>query len=568
MQSLTTQQKKRSDLTNPVFIATSFILLFILFIWTTRGLDFTDEMQYYGEIKGLLDSGKLFNTDLFIQQSVYILFYPAFYLYHSIFGYEGFVFFGRLLMSALSIFIYLYSYKKLVELQSSNIVASLTALSLVFAIPYHGVFAPSYNTVSQALWIIFTLNFFDWKRSNLISLGIIPVITFFAHPTSAVTMSLLILGRLLAEREFKQIGRLFLVFLSSIFIALPIIFYFSTLQEYWTSITFSSGYGVGGTFFSTREQPVTLLIVYAMFLSGAFFWRLFARSNLLIITLSCLAIAIILISAGAVGAVSSLRVVCVLSFLNAIAYIWALANVPVDDNRSRQNIHWLVVMLLSFASTLGVTSGNGIGQATGAFMVALPLLLGIAVTYPLNNTYKSNSPFLKIACVGFVFALFLMHWMRYPYREDMWWRTTYPIQSVSEFKFIKTSLDRVRLIDRMQQILGSATQGKRTLIISEYPALYFALNTRPETCMLYMHSLTSDKSEKMLLQCLSKKSPEIIVDIWSDKDIASENSRIKNVMKKYYKHLGFSCIADSIQLNVSNTFYPKLFKFSVCKQEM
>ena len=85
----------RRNFTNSTFIATGLILLLILFIRVTRGLDLTDEMQYYGEIKGLIESGKLFSNDLFIQQTVYILFYPLFYLFHLAFGLEGFVFFGR-----------------------------------------------------------------------------------------------------------------------------------------------------------------------------------------------------------------------------------------------------------------------------------------------------------------------------------------------------------------------------------------------------------------------------------------------------------------------------------------
>jgi len=39
------------------------------------GLDFTDEMQYYGQIHGLISSRKLFSSDFFIHQTGYLLIY-------------------------------------------------------------------------------------------------------------------------------------------------------------------------------------------------------------------------------------------------------------------------------------------------------------------------------------------------------------------------------------------------------------------------------------------------------------------------------------------------------------
>ena len=166
---ISSTDKVKYSITNYSFIATSLVLLLILFIRVTRGLDLTDEMQYYGEIKGLIETGRLFSNDLFIQQSVYILLYPAFYIYHALFGFEGLVFYGRLIMATLSVIVFLYCYRKFLEFKFSAPVASLTALSLTFSIPYHGVFAPSYNTISQVMWIIFAIRFFEWKPRNLVS---------------------------------------------------------------------------------------------------------------------------------------------------------------------------------------------------------------------------------------------------------------------------------------------------------------------------------------------------------------------------------------------------------------
>ncbi len=566
MELINSTAKVKGSFTNSSFIATSLILLLILFIRVTRGLDLTDEMQYYGEIKGLIETGKLFSNDLFIQQSVYILFYPAFYLYHLIFGFEGLIFFGRLLMAALSIVVFLYACRNFLEFKFSFPVASLTALSLTFAIPYHGVFAPSYNTVSQVLWIIFTIKFFEWKQRSPISQSVIPVITAFAHPTSAVMMALLVFARLLTEREFLQMSKLALVFLGGAIIALLVVLYFAPLQKYFDSLNFSSGYGVGSVFFSNRDQPIALIAIYAMFASCALVWARLNKFCLSILTVLILSVAIYLLLGGFVQWGYSPRVVYFLSFLTALSYVWALSSAPVGDTKARIKIHWLVTMILMFATTLGVTSGNGIGQATGAFMVGLPLLLGIAVTRSFRNTKLGESSYIKVACVFLVSVLFVAHWSRLPYREESWWTMNDSIESVSEFKFIKTSSERVNFIHFMQQELRQVTQGKRTLIISEYPMLYFALGTIPETCMLYMHSVTSDKSEKTLLECFEKKSPQVIVDIFVDKGTPLESSRIKKIMRKYYFGKGYNCDASSMRFQSDGNYNPAQLKVSVCKQ--
>ncbi|MBF0232144.1 MAG: hypothetical protein HQK65_03795 [Desulfamplus sp.] len=560
---------KKNSFTEPTFIAACFVLWLILFVRITKGLDLTDEMQYYGEIKGLIESGKLFSNDLFIQQSVYILLFPVFYLYHLVFDFEGLVFFSRLLMAMLSVAVFLYAYRKLIELKFSFAIASLTALALTFAILYHGVFAPSYNTISQFLWIVFTLRFYEWKKSSVFLWGIIPLITAFAHPTSAVMMALLIFVRLLVEREFKKIIELFLVFLGGGLIVSLIVFYFATPQEYLASLAFSSGYGVGTAFFSGKSQPITLFVIYAMFgiVYATFgvnllFRGCFHKLSFAWLTISGTTAAIVLFLAGLARGAYTPRIIYVLSSLSALVYGWSLSNTPEDNIKFKVQIHWLIVLLLGYATTIGVTSSNGIGQSTGAFMVGLPLLLGIAVNSAPNR--KTTDDFLKLICPILLVILYIAHWSRYPYRENVWWKTNQPIQSVPEFKFISTSQDRIEFIQRMKQELQPIVQDKSTLIISEFPVLYFVLNAHTETCMLYMHSLTSDKSEKALLNCFINKNPEIIVDIFVNNDIAQENSRIKNALRNYYFQSDFVCTVKSIKFSSVTKQNPAILKYYVC----
>ena len=226
---------------NLTFFSTFTILLLILFLRVTRGLDLTDEMQYYGEIQGLLETGKLFSNDLFIQQLVYLLFYPFLKIYHLIFGMEGMVFFGRLILAVMSVGIFIYAYQKLLSNSLPVFTSSLTALALTFAIPYHGIFSLSYNTVSQFTWIIFTLNFLQWERRNLILFGSVVIVTILAHPMSALMMGALLFVRLTYEGSLKEIRAMFYFYLVAGLMLAFIAINIATPQEYVRALSFSSG---------------------------------------------------------------------------------------------------------------------------------------------------------------------------------------------------------------------------------------------------------------------------------------------------------------------------------------
>jgi hypothetical protein len=546
--------------TNSPFIVISVVLLLILLIRVTRGLDLTDEMQYYGQIRGLIETGKLFSNDLFIQQTVYILFYPALTIYNSVFGFEAVVFFCRLLMAVLSIAVFLYAYQKFLKFNFSFLVASLTALSLTFAIPYHGVFAPSYNTISQVLWIVFMIRFYEWKQCSSISWGVIPVITAFAHPVSAVIMSLLVILRFTFEQDFRQAAKVMLALLGGTLVILLIFFYFATPKEYLDSLTFSSGYGVGSVFFSSKSQSILLIVIYSMFGAALLFRGRFRKIKFALLTCIFMVIAVILFSTGLAGFGYSWRVVCVLSALSTVAYCWYIENTFKADKKLSLQINWLVVALLAYATTLGVTSGNGIGQSTGAFMVAVTLLLGFAVGSNGNKEVSPN-PSLIIVCVILLPIIFLAHWSRYSYREVRWWQASQPIQTIPEFKFINTSIDRLVFIRSMQKELQPIVNGKRTLIISEYPGLYFVLGAHPETSMLYMHSLTSDKSEKVLLSYLSKKNPEIVIDVLANMD--NGESRIKKVLHGWYSRRNYRWADSAIKFNGISNDNPEYLNYFV-----
>ena len=55
------------------------VLLFIIFGIANicLNIDFTDEMQYYGQISSFVENNKFFVNDLFFQQLTYLYYYPV-----------------------------------------------------------------------------------------------------------------------------------------------------------------------------------------------------------------------------------------------------------------------------------------------------------------------------------------------------------------------------------------------------------------------------------------------------------------------------------------------------------
>jgi hypothetical protein len=542
------------------FLFAGAALFLVLYVRVTRGIDFTDEMQYYGQIKGMIETGQLFSNDLFIQQIIYILFYPAFYFYHLIFNYTGFIFFGRLLLAIVSLFVYLYAYFKLRKINYSKIFSAITALTLTFAIPYHGIFAISYNTISQATWIVFLLKFIQWESRSIYSWAVLIIIAAFAHPASALIMTLLIILRLGVEHDFKKIIKLLAFVAIGCLVTVPVILSFATVQQYLDSLSFSSGYGVGTAFFRSEKDPLILMLIVLLFAVSFFYYQAagILTRGALDIGLTSASI-IIVIWGGVTG--YEYKTVLLLALLCIFFYI-KLLNSKIEKER-RHTINWFVLCLIAYIATLGITSSNGIGQATGALMAGLPFFVLQASTTNSNNAESSSSP-LSLAPLLLGLLLFMTLWSRSPYREVEWWRASESITFVPAFQFIKTSNNRNNNLFQMQQNFGALTHSKKTLVVSELPVLYLLVNIHPTTCMLYMHSLTSDKSEDALRRCMINKKPEIIIDFYNNYNFSNSESRIKTVIKDIYKLSIVECEPKYLLFKFDDIAYSKHLYYMRC----
>jgi hypothetical protein len=541
------------------------VLFLVLYFRVTRGLDLTDEMQYYGEIKGLIESGKLFSSDLFVQQTVYILFLPIFKAYHYFFEFEYFVFFGRMLLAALSIFIFVYAYIKLKKLGSDVSTSASMALALTFALPYHGVFALSYNTVSQAMWVIFLIRFFEWSKTRYFVWTYIFAIAAFAHPTSALTMAALVFSRLLLEQDFKTFCRLTLISIVIAAISVSIALLFAKPSEYISSLVFSSGFGVGQVFFSNLIGVTVLLSIGCMFALGSYISQRFSLALLTNLLMMSCVMFLAMLMVGVVGSFSY-RTAGLLSLLCSIAYSIAIKRGvnSSSDQYENTNTKWLLTALILFAATIGVTSGNGIGQATGAFMIGLPLLVAITSSDRFGVESKVSS-FKKLSLLMLVPGLFITHWIKHPYRDDSLWYASYSVNSVEEFKYIHVSENRAEFLANIKQQFSQSVNSKKTLIIGGVPALYFVLKALPETCMFFMHSLPSDKAEIEFRKCMASKEPDVVLNFSALTGSVSLDSRISLFADQLYKSRGFRCTDENFNKESIGFSGPQMATAAVCR---
>lgn len=543
------------------------LVLSVLLLQITCGVDLTDEIQYYGEIKGLVATGRLFSTDLFIQQTVYILVYPILLAQHAVFGDAGLILCGRLILAVAIAMVYIKIYKTVEGINSYRMAASAAAFGITFAITYHGIFAPSYNTISQVLWIAFALNFMVWQGCSLVFLGGLVLATIFAHPTSAMAMFMLVVVRLVYEKKFSAL----LKFLRGVVVGgaliLGVLVCFASPGDYLRSLSFSSGYGVGTVFFSSSTGPANLGIIYLLFIVAAFSGKLVNRFKqpLLLVAI------VLLVGRNLVHPLPggydgySASAALQLAELSALAYAAALSRVSQSSGVLTQgHVHWFAGLLLVYATTLGITSGNGIGQSTGAFMVGLPLLMAVACLQADKGMHRGVA---VLAMVGMVLIAVWSfgHWCRYPYREAHWWQSTQTMQDIPEFRFISTSAERARLLAQVKNTLQPDTLNKKVLVVSEYPGIYFASGGAIETCMVYMHSLTSDQSEIVLKDCLKSKRPDVVVDVFTDTESAYQGSRIKAVMRQFYGDAYPECKSSVLELGSQSWVNPGRLVIKICK---
>lgn len=530
-----------------------------------HGIDFTDEMQYYGEIAALVRTGRLFQEDLFIQQLGYFFLLPFFRVHAWLFpGQDYFVLFGRLLLLAGYA---VAGWRVWRAARGFSQPLRITALALLFGwIPFQ-LFAPSYNTMSLVLCLWLGAVWLERRaagaRGEPLGIAIILALLGFVYPPVGITLSVA-LGLLCWRREgFFRAVRLALWTLLAVLLILTVMVVWHG-QGFWddllVSVEFSGAISVGQAIL----QPSHLLGLVCLLGAGAvFFWRLRPAAD----TARPAAPAWACVLVGAMVALEVARRLWTKSwewsyaphllalFLLVLLAAWLGRQKPADRPRETMLARWglLGFGLLWFYNTMPWGTGF---FAAGIFLVLLACLIAgprppeaavelvalafvsgvtgaVASGNGLHNFGVGCAAFLPLlACYAgarlepawpgrglAALALVLLplglviNGMRHPYREQTGLDDFIPIPGVPAYKGISTSPEKIRALAIYRALeTGHDLQGRRVLVIGPQPWIYFASRSVPTTPMLFMHFDGNPKVDQILADRLFiHGEPEFIV---------------------------------------------------------
>lgn len=479
-------------------------------------LDFTDEQQYYGELIGLLQTNRLFSNDLFVQQTVWLLYYPFIKPYYSLLGEFGLIVFARSLLALTIIVFFFWATKKLTALGISTAIASWCSVAMSFSFFTGNVFAISYNSIGLLALAVFCLKFIAWEQENwsnlrhVLAWAAIPFLAAFAHPTIAIVITLLTIGRVVLGRSWVMLGRLLVFYALAVGTGLFIAVYFAPFEDYMLALEFSKGFGVGTTFFSSNTEINRYLISCALLITGAVV-ALPVRSVLP--ALAALGYGAYLCLMFVVG-----KIAYGISYdtLQAMSILMMLLFLTLNTSSTwRSKSRLMALLVLISGSVYAMTSGNGVRAMLGPMFIAFPILTACAASCTAESFAKQPrlAPVYGLLLPVISVVLMVSYWSYFPYRSATWFHSNYAPEETSPM------LAGLRMGKNGVELLNSAKTefrqlaGQRVLLTGYAPVLYFSLETTPETCMFFMHSLHTDVSRSALTSCLNKKRPDVVVMI-------------------------------------------------------
>lgn len=484
------------------------------------GVDFSDEMQYYGEILGLQETGRLFAADLFLQQAVYLLFHPFFTIHAALFGTGGLVLTGRILLAALILWMYGMVRRPLVRAGVAPAAASCAALAATFAVPYHNIYAPSYNTVAQVVVAVCFARFVLWRRQGgapgALFWAAACVVLLLVYPPLGLGIGLIVSARLALERDLRTLGRLLawgaVMTLGMGFVLLR----FSTPADLAAALEFSRSFGVGGLW-SRGKELRTLALILALVALGYRAQRARLarpeRDRPRGLPGGGALIAALLLALGfASGGVPQEMYWPTFLATTIVALCGCLLALRRTDPGSLPDWRWVTLFFLATGLVLIATSSNGLRQLAGAAMLAAPFYLALASRTGAGGPAPERplQPALRLFAAGML-AVFATLWLARPYRDAPIWRLSARAPEVPALRYLRLSPEKTRALAMIRSILADVPAGSRVMVVGGHPWIYFATGTLPETPMVYMHHYGPPRPFEILARRIPALRPDHLI---------------------------------------------------------
>lgn len=459
------------------------------------GLDFTDEMQYYGEILALVRTGRFFQCDSFVQQLGYLFLLPLFQLHAHVFPDQAFlVVFGRvvlLLGYAVVGALYWWTASRRAEFSTAQKLAGLAAFCAW--IPFQ-LFAPGYNSLAyllvvSAIALTWECDSLSWRRAAVLA-TILAVLTV-TYPPVGVGLALMLFVEAWRRGQRAQATR-YVATLAAAAIAMVLLLVAvhgrTMATDLIAAIEFSRAFGVADVVFMPWH-----LIRWALTIAvgGFLLARILAGGRIALVVSRHPARQRLFVATVAVVLVAGMSILAVRWIGGRFAtafFLLLLLLLSIRPDADRARVGSLALAGLILGSIVAFTSGNGyLNFGLGAAGV-IPFLT-IHVARAIDAEPAATRP--QNAIAGFVpalIALLLLNGVLHPYREHRVWEPLERIAGVPAFAGIWTAPVKREAVDRMRTLLtNEAARGKRLLVAGPHPWLYFLSEAEPATPMFFMH---------------------------------------------------------------------------------
>lgn len=504
------------------------------------GIDFTDEMQHYGELASLVETGNLFQVDLFLQQAMYIFLYPVFRLYYLVAGgWDHLVIVGRIFMLlAYGVAAWL-AYHRLAT--GSARYPGWVAASLVLAWLPFNILSPYYNALAGLLisLIVFVWSAETRSKTYLVVSTLAVSMLCVTYPTLGLAVGALLVSDELFARRFRLAVWMVMLLVGFGSLWLAILWSMTeSVADIRDAVAFSKAFGVGYTFSSPKHMLVLSVIVVV----GLIFSYLGTKqvsANRALNARIALPLGLLL------SWWLALRDGWFLVVLLYLGVLFLLRYMPVDVPEKRQ-IARLGVFGLLIGAVGALTSSNGvINMAIGAG-AALPYLAGLLLKGCATDSCDRNKAgtLRPVHFVVFVGVLLVANNVLHPYRDEPVWRLGHSMDGVPAFRGIIGSEEKRVAIELIQGLASARAplEGKTLLVVGPQPWVYFALGAIPKTPMLFMHYSGGVAATDIVADRLSSQErPDRILVV--SRPPAEIMAALDNVIRS-----GYRCEALAVQL--------------------
>lgn len=480
-----------------------------LLVRVRLGLDFTDEMQYYGEIAGLVRTGRFFQDDLFLQQLGYLWVAPFFKLHAWLYpDLDYFVVFGR----ALCVAAYAATGALLWRATARGgfgLPARITALGVFAAwIPFQ-LLAFSYNSLAYLALVALTALWLGRGaavslRGQLAAAAVLTVLTVSYPPAGLVLIA--VAAAELAARHGRG-PALQLVALTAAGGALTAAAIFAThgrviFEDVLISLRFSSGFS-GGQMFRDPAQIAWLLALCAI--GGALTFRLRRRSAPRPSVQTSRPRATLL-AVGAWAVLAGLSVSWRAGYFVPVLFLGLLAALVLlvrpDDGPLAGD---LGVLGLILGAVFAVSGGDGFLNASTGLAAVLPFLALVAARQTAERAAAVLPATVVAGAWPAVSLVFLLNGAAHPYRDQRGWSGFGPVEGIPAFAGLLASPTKLETMARLRELSDhGAWRGRRVFVAGPHPWLYFATGGTPATCMFFLH-FTADADREDVYELIAER---------------------------------------------------------------